>query len=152
MNHADATLPRDAAFESNAGTLSNRLASQKAQKHESHTKTRTGRSRKVLVYDCAKETMGVESEENIHNKFKEHSTMQLPRGSEVTVFVDSKSRPTTENTAPSGHSNDMLIQLHLNRLRPWPKVLRFLGRLDKLYVLNAGPLSDDGSSLDQRQR
>lgn len=77
--------------------------------------------------------------------------MQLPRGSEVTVFVDSKSRPTTESAAPSGYSNDLLIQLHLNRLPPWPKVLRFAGLLNKLYVLNAGPLNDDASSLDQRQ-
>ena len=72
-----------------------------------------------------------------------------PKRTQVTIFVDpeTESKPTTENTAPDGQSNVFLMQLYLDRLGAFDQVLRFLGLLSTLYVMNATPWSETSSAI-----
>lgn len=65
----------------------------------------------------------------------------------VTIFVDpeTESQPTAESTAPDGQSNVVLAKLYLDRLGRYDQLLRFLGLLSTLYVMNAEPWSESSS-------
>ena len=72
-----------------------------------------------------------------------------PRQNDITIFVDpqTESEPTTENTAPNGHSNVMLAKLYLDRLGTLNHVLRYLGQLSTLYITNITPWSETSSRI-----
>ena len=74
----------------------------------------------------------------------------LPRRqSIVAIFVDpeTESRPTTQNTDDDGYSNLLLTRLHLDRLGTVNRVLRCLGFISGIYVMNASPQRSESSSL-----
>ena len=120
---------------------------------------------RVIVYDCNQRTVEVQNKEDVaHRKLltimmfatltvvsisdPDYKKIHLPpRKNEVTIYVDPKtlSEPTTENTAPDGHSNVMLAKIYLDRLGPVNQVLRFLGQLSTLYVRIVTPWSDTSS-------
>ena len=62
-----------------------------------------------------------------------------PNRKQVTIFVDpeTESKPTTASKAPDGQSNVVLATLYLNRLGVFHQLLRFLGLLSTLHVINA---------------
>ena len=73
--------------------------------------------------------------------------MKLPaRSKQVTLFVDEEtgSKVTTESTE---QSNVLFAQLHLDRLGFGGQIVRFLGMLSTLYVMNAGSLSKTPSEI-----
>ena len=70
-----------------------------------------------------------------------------PKRKQVTIFVDpeTESKPTIASRGADGQSNVILATLYLNRLGVYHQVLRFLGLLSTLYVINAGPWSETSS-------
>lgn len=132
-----------------------------------HGRSSSPSLRRVLVYDCERKTVQVQSEKSIRQWFPSNrARMELrnatvsdpgsyqivklpPKRTQVTIFVDpeTESKPTTENTAPDGQSNIFLIQLYLDRLGAFHQVLRFLGLLSTLYVMNATPWSETSSAI-----
>ena len=73
--------------------------------------------------------------------------VDLPKRKQVTIFVDpeTESKPTTASKGKSGRSNVVLATLYLDRLGVYHQVLRFLGMLSTLYVMNAAPWSETSS-------
>ncbi|MCJ1253623.1 hypothetical protein MMC24_001435 [Lignoscripta atroalba] len=102
---------------------------------------------RVIVYDCNQRTVEVQNKEDVAHHPDYKKIHLPPRKNEVTIYVDPKtlSEPTTENTAPDGHSNVMLAKIYLDRLGPVNQVLRFLGQLSTLYVRIVTPWSDTSS-------
>ena len=81
--------------------------------------------------------------------------MQLPpKRKHVTIFVDpeTESKPTTKSTGPNGQSNVVLAKLYLDRLGAYHQVLRFLGLLSTLYVMNAARWSETSSQVVDSHR
>lgn len=72
-----------------------------------------------------------------------------PKRNQVTIFVDpeTKSKPTIARRGADGQNNVELATLNLNRLGAYHQVLRFLGLLSTLYVMNAAPLSETSSQV-----
>ena len=81
--------------------------------------------------------------------------VDLPKCRQITIYVDpeTESIPTTASRGESGRSNVILATLYLDHLGAYGQVLRFLGLLSTLYVMNAAPWSDpssvDPSSVDR---
>lgn len=132
-----------------------------------HGRSNKSPLRRVLVYDCERKTVQVQSEKHVCQWFPSNrARMELrnatvsdprsyqivklpPKRTQVTIFVDpeTESKPTTENTAPDGRSNVLFIQLHLDHLGAFHQVLRSLGLLSTLYVMNATPGSETSSTV-----
>ena len=113
--------------------------------------------RKLLVYDCEQQAIEIKSEKNIGqlcvsfihaprlirvllSDIDQCQKVDLPpKCKQVTIFVDPKteSKPTIESKADDGQSNVVLATLYLNRLGVFHQVLRSLGLLSTLYVINA---------------
>ena len=71
-----------------------------------------------------------------------YQIIKFPAGSkQVTLYIDGedKSQLTTEFVGYNDRCNDMLAQLHLDRLGPSGQIFRFFGMLSTLYVVRAGP-------------
>ena len=77
-----------------------------------------------------------------------------PKHEQVTIFVDpeTESEPTTESRREDGQSNVILATLYLIRLGAYHRVLRTLGLLSTLYVLNAAPWSETSSQINGGQQ
>ena len=76
--------------------------------------------------------------------------MKLPaRSKQVALFVDQEtgSKVTTRSAEHNGQSNVLLVQLHLDRLGLGGQIVRFLGMLSTLYVMNAGSLNKTPSKV-----
>ena len=92
--------------------------------------------------------------EPLLSDLNECQKVDLPKRKQVTIFVDheTESIPTTASKGEGGRSNVVLATLYLDRLGAYGQVLRFLGLLPTLYVMNAAPrsetLSVDPSSMD----
>ena len=98
--------------------------------------------------------------EPLLSDLNECQKVDLPKRNQVTIYVDTEteSKPTTASKGESGRSNVVLTTLYLDRLGAYSQVLRFLGLLSTLYVMNAtqrsetssvDPLSVDPSSTDR---
>ena len=99
--------------------------------------TRSGHS-----YPCAELTGSLSSDKDQCQK------LDLPSNcNQVTIFVDSQTESiaTTERTGKDGRGNEVLTTLYLYRLGAFDQVLRFLGLLSTLYVMNAAPWSETSS-------
>ena len=74
--------------------------------------------------------------------------MKIPaRSKQVALFVDETGSKVTTKSTHNGQSNVLLVQLHLDRLGPGGQIVRFLGMLSTLYVMNAGALSKTPSEV-----
>ena len=113
--------------------------------------------RKLLVYDCEQQAIEIRSEKNIgqlcasfihapwliRSPLSDKDQCQIvdlpPNRKQVTIFVDpeTESKPTIDSRAADGQSNVVLATLYLNRLGAFHQVLRFLGLMSTLYVINA---------------
>lgn len=114
--------------------------------------------RKVVVYDCDRNTVEVkrpfELDHSMSSKSplsrpnsspEEYESVKLPSGlSQVTIFLDSETAttPTTKETTEDGDSNVRLGKIYLNKLGFSNSVLRFLGQLSTLYVKKVRPWSE----------
>lgn len=99
--------------------------------------------RKVVVYDCDRNTVEVKRPFELDHK--EYESVKLPSGlSQVTIFLDSETAttPTTKETTEDGDSNVRLGKIYLNKLGFSNSVLRFLGQLSTLYVKKVRPWSE----------
>ena len=70
--------------------------------------------------------------------------MKFPaRSKQVALFVDEEtgSEVTTRSMERDGQSNVLLAQLHLDHLGFGGQIVRFLGMLSTLYVMNGSSLS-----------
>ena len=93
--------------------------------------------------------------EPLLSDLNECQKLDLLKCNQVTIFVDpeTESKVTTASKGENGRSNVILATLYLDRLGAYYQVLRFLGLLSTLYVMNAAPrsetLSVDRSSIDR---
>lgn len=102
--------------------------------------------RRVVVYDCDRNTLEVKHPFELDHK--QYESVKLPSGlSQVTIFLDSETvtTPTTKETTPDGDSNVRLAKIYLNKLGFSNSVLRFLGQLSTLYVKKIKPWSETTS-------
>ncbi|MCJ1270841.1 hypothetical protein MMC22_010738 [Lobaria immixta] len=109
-------------------------------------KSKTLPWRRVVVYDCDRNTLEVKHPFELDHK--EYERVKLPSGlSQVTIFLDSETvtTPTTKETTPGGDSNVRLAKIYLNRLGFSNSVLRLLGQLSTLYVKKIKPWSETTS-------
>ena len=88
--------------------------------------------------------------EPLLSDLNECQKVDLPKCKQVTIYVDpeTESEPTTASKGESGRSNVVLATLYLDRLGAYGQVLRVLGLLSILYVMNAAPRSET-SSIDR---
>ena len=76
--------------------------------------------------------------------------MKFPaRSKQVALFVDEETElgVTTRSTGRNGQSNVLLAQLHLDHLGIGGQIVRFLGMLSTLYVMNGSSLSKTPSEV-----
>ena len=117
---------------------------------------RTNSRGKALVYNPDHNTLEVKSKKkmtqgeqrNIHYQrrrsrfdgdLKNYSELHIPRYQKrVVVYVDkvTESRPTTSKVTDNGERNIFLMTLYLGHLSILNSVLRILGRIESLYILN----------------
>ena len=80
--------------------------------------------------------------ESISESDKIYQEVEIPaRRKQVSLFVvegEMEFNFTTKSIGDDGQSNVLLAELHLDRLGTYGQILRFLGLLSTIYVINAG--------------